>query len=171
MTEEKGKTQKQAQGRLQASHMAGGVREGAEGCGEGSENQRADSEWALQSEEAAAVPGTPEKLSCFSHSLKWIPWNPPGTALTVGVEMLFSPLCSQQGPAQLQMTLHQAGVSNSPGSEPSKLSTCRADPGHIQTPILAGTQGRSPTAHPARAVPLTPILAQHLCPGVLSKAP
>lgn len=69
MTEEKGKTQKQAQGRLQASHMAGGVREGAEGCGEGSENQRADSEWALQSEEAAAVPGTPEKLSCWPQAL------------------------------------------------------------------------------------------------------
>lgn len=53
---------------------------------------------------------TPEKLSCWPRALvKWIPWN----LSRAGVRSWFfrcgwkssSPLCSQQGPAQLHITL------------------------------------------------------------------
>lgn len=126
--------------------------------------------------------GTPEKFSFWPQALvKWIPWNPSGT----GVMSWFFrcewkallPLCSQQGPAQLHITLQPGLDSKFPlAQSPPKISICRADPvvegvpGHIQTP--AWHSGTTPLLWP-----ILPGLcsshqpAQHLCPGVLSKAP
>lgn len=56
----------------------------AEGHGEGSENQQADREWALQSEEAADMAGPQESFPAgHKHSLKWIPQNLSGTGVKV----------------------------------------------------------------------------------------
>lgn len=124
------------------------------------------------------MPGSPEKLSCWPQALPETDSLEPTGYWANGVS----------GKALLP-ALQSAGT-RSAANDPSpgwgfkfpwlralqnqhlqsRPSCRRASKSHPNS-LPGWHSGTIPTAHPARAVPLTPIPAQHLCPGALSKAP
>lgn len=97
------------------------------------------------------------------HSWKWIPWNPPGSGV---MSWLFRCEWKSSAPTSVGsrdlLSSHepsaQAWLQSPPGSEPSRISPCRAVPavggvpGHIPTPFLPGSQGQVPSHSPPARV-------------------
>lgn len=139
LTEEMGETQKGAQDEG-PTLPHGAVRKWERHMGRA---LKTNSDWAPQAEEAADMAGTPERLSCWPQALPEM--DSLGSVRYWSNELvfqLFSPSAVPGDPLSCTNPSARLGFKIPPGSEPSKISTCRAGPavegvpGHIQTPFL-----------------------------------
>lgn len=149
---------------------------------------KTNSDWAPQAEEAADMAGTPERLSCWPQALPEM--DSLGSVRYWSNELvfqLFSPSAVTGDPLSCTNPSARLGFKIPPGSEPSKISTCRAGPavegvpGHIQTPCPSCAPHTEPCTAPVPRCALQSSLnhssihpgpARHShCPSLLLQSP